>query len=818
MPRPLRELLERKQAIEVIPGVLYFTSVSERLHDIEAELNNSPTPQEDTCNVNSAMKAPNFGDFAFAAPPSLHSESVPSAAIQGANVIGEDLQVKIPHGFRGSVANNAAFQRRLRERLGEGGGCYGVLEDDAFYFTLGNGPRFQYQPFFADFGPLGLDCVTALSRYLKSLLELCASFRSDDSDSNQEMKASQNNVFDFVHFNTNESLSGGLLWGGISEHVIPVVFCSGLGNHERANAACLLACFCVAGLRWSAAETWRIFQEAFPPIISFRDASYGVSTFPLSLSDILGGLQRAVELGWYDPNTFDLQEYDRLRIYDCCWIIPKALLTFSSPVSGDPNRDPVMYAKLFQELRVAGVVRLNEPLYDRHAFLSRGIQHEDLEFPDGTAPNDAIINRFMEVVDPILSVQPPATHSDARKRATKERETSDSVDLHPKGREDVRFRGRLKSDSRGGAVAVHCHAGLGRTGTIACTYIIRRYGFTARGAVGWTRLCRPGSVMGAQHMFLEKFERRLLRPVKSLDFLHAQRHLRVVGSGVVSHLSAYSYQTHKLRHTSSMNESVTSLSLSLSGLSGHSTRSPSGQCEPLSLATPAPSANMNRVKRPSRVVIRGRSSQCSTSQGSHVNNNRRSPVAEALRANPIAALRTLVTNSGRSHNSTDLDREEVRRLPDGGCGDSLGTTTVSGVPLHSSLQSRRPRGRTSCVTPPRVQALVNESRRHLNARLSVLSVGNEGKGTSPDERYDLAPEVKCCLPTAVGPKGENLLAVNATALGFFAATGCTNGGANPFTPRVCHTSPREARALPSAQFQKGAADPGWGGRVVFLQP
>ena len=53
-----------------------------------------------------------------------------------------------------------------------------------------------------------------------------------------------------------------------------------------------------------------------------------------------------------------------------------------------------------------------------------------------------------------------------------------------------------------GAVAVHCTEGLGRTGTLAAAHLMAAHGFSAREAIGWLRVVRPGSVIGAQQHFL----------------------------------------------------------------------------------------------------------------------------------------------------------------------------------------------------------------------------------------------------------------------------------------------------------------------------
>ena len=57
-----------------------------------------------------------------------------------------------------------------------------------------------------------------------------------------------------------------------------------------------------------------------------------------------------------------------------------------------------------------------------------------------------------------------------------------------------------------GALAVHGRGGLGRTGTLVALYMIKHHGFSAREAMGWLRIVRPGSVIGPQQQYLCEME------------------------------------------------------------------------------------------------------------------------------------------------------------------------------------------------------------------------------------------------------------------------------------------------------------------------
>ncbi|GBP44078.1 Dual specificity protein phosphatase CDC14B [Eumeta japonica] len=67
------------------------------------------------------------------------------------------------------------------------------------------------------------------------------------------------------------------------------------------------------------------------------------------------------------------------------------------------------------------------------------------------------------------------------------------------------------SEETEGAIAVHCKAGLGRTGTLISCYLIKHYKMSAHEAIAWLRVCRSGSVIGHQQEWLERLESWLLK-------------------------------------------------------------------------------------------------------------------------------------------------------------------------------------------------------------------------------------------------------------------------------------------------------------------
>lgn len=233
---------------------------------------------------------------------------------------------------------------------------------------------------------------------------------------------------------------------------------------KRANAAFLMGAFQVVMLQKTALEAWAPFVDVDPPFRPFRDASYTNCSYNCTILHCLQGLEYAIKLGWFDVNNFDVDSYEhfeRVEGGDLNWILPGKFVAFRTPGKGlkvDGNLIPEEYVKIFKSLKVGAVVRLNNELYDGQKFKSAGINHYALEYPDGSCPEASKWQQFLAI---------------AEKEKT---------------------------------VAVHCKAGLGRTGTMIGLYIMKHYRFPAAAFIGWIRICRPGSILGPQQQWLNRMQ------------------------------------------------------------------------------------------------------------------------------------------------------------------------------------------------------------------------------------------------------------------------------------------------------------------------
>jgi cell division cycle 14 len=71
---------------------------------------------------------------------------------------------------------------------------------------------------------------------------------------------------------------------------------SSSNDRFRANSICLCCCYACLYLNRTPEEACRPFLLVRPPFAPFRDASYGPSTFNLSLLDVVKGIYKAFKV------------------------------------------------------------------------------------------------------------------------------------------------------------------------------------------------------------------------------------------------------------------------------------------------------------------------------------------------------------------------------------------------------------------------------------------------------------------------------------------------------------------------------------------
>ncbi|KAI8632551.1 tyrosine-protein phosphatase CDC14 [Xylariaceae sp. FL1651] len=267
----------------------------------------------------------------------------------------------------------------------------------------------------------------------------------------------------------------------------PIVFWSRSDARSRANAACLLACYMVLIQSWPPHLALAPIAQIDPPLMPFRDAGYSQADYGLTVQDVVYGVWKAKEEGCCALDNFDLDEYERFERVehgDFNWITPH-FLAFASPQYSPVARvteSSEAYTTLpktleevdlhqglpqpfknvlkhFSERNIGLVVRLNSPLYSPSFFEALGIQHLDMIFEDGTCPPLSTVRKFIRLAHETITVK-------------------------KKG------------------IAVHCKAGLGRTGCLIGAYLIYRHGFTANEIISFMRFMRPGMVVGPQQHWL----------------------------------------------------------------------------------------------------------------------------------------------------------------------------------------------------------------------------------------------------------------------------------------------------------------------------
>lgn len=237
-------------------------------------------------------------------------------------------------------------------------------------------------------------------------------------------------------------------------------------SQKIANASYLIGSFMVLYLGFTPEEAYEKIEPIAFRAAPFRDASMGVCTYKCSVAHCINAVFLAKRFRFLDFDVFNVDEYEyyeRVECGDLNIIIPGKFLAFAGPsatnidADGYPALTPAYYIPIWKKFKISTIIRLNKKCYDKRKFTQHGFEHYDLYYTDGTCPSRSILKKFLQICE-----------------------------------------------NAPGVIAVHCKAGLGRTGSCIGCYMMKHYGWSASDCIAWLRTCRPGSVIGPQQQFLEE--------------------------------------------------------------------------------------------------------------------------------------------------------------------------------------------------------------------------------------------------------------------------------------------------------------------------
>mgnify|MGYP001453314534 CR=1 FL=1 len=179
-----------------------------------------------------------------------------------------------------------------------------------------------------------------------------------------------------------------------------------------------------------------------------------------SIVDCLRAVNFVYKNNIEDLNNFDIKDYEYLTDYSK-WdinIIANKFVAMRCP----NNNNIYNIRNELKKRNVKLVIRLNsDNNYNSKIFEEENINVTDLYFDDYSVPSIELIRNFMNIIN---------------------------------------------STNNSDKIAIHCYAGLGRTGILICIWLIIKLNFNPTEAIAYIRIMRPGSIMGNQGFFLESIE------------------------------------------------------------------------------------------------------------------------------------------------------------------------------------------------------------------------------------------------------------------------------------------------------------------------
>lgn len=222
-------------------------------------------------------------------------------------------------------------------------------------------------------------------------------------------------------------------------------------NEELTNTVLLIGCYMIIKLNYNPSKVIFILSHLFGLHTNYYiDCITKHGGYRTSIIDCYRALYFSINL-----NLINLTDYLYLAEEDGrdMNIIGNKFIALSCPSINKNN------IKELHKQNIKKIIRLNGDVYDKS--LVEPIEIHDLYFKDMTAPSIKIIKKFMNIVN-----------------------NTDITEL----------------------IAIHCKAGLGRTGVLICIWLIIKYNFTPQHVIAYIRMIRPGSILSYQGFFLESID------------------------------------------------------------------------------------------------------------------------------------------------------------------------------------------------------------------------------------------------------------------------------------------------------------------------